>query len=225
MYDDPRSQDLASDDRTTLALAAGLVAALLGGAAWAVLVTVTHYEIGWLAWAIGGAVGWAMTRATPRRSRGLAITAAALALVGLAAGKAFVTAASAGPIANEIVQSEEMMEGALAWRLYDQRTLEPATLAAVDAIQAAGDTLTDALWADMRSQSAARLAAMSPEERQDLADRVAGDYVRQVGLVGGIRDQLSLFDALWIFLALGTAFRMLDAPAREPATVLAGAPE
>ena len=44
------------DDRTPLALAAGLVAALVGGLVWAGIVLFTNYEIGWVAWGIGGLV-------------------------------------------------------------------------------------------------------------------------------------------------------------------------
>jgi hypothetical protein len=45
------------DDHTTLALAAGIVAALVAGGLWALLVQLTGYEIGYAAWGVGLLVG------------------------------------------------------------------------------------------------------------------------------------------------------------------------
>lgn len=206
----------ASDDRNLLALAAGLVAALLGAGIWAGMVMVTDYEVGWVAWAIGGLVGLAMGRVTQLRSRQLAVAAAVFALVGLLAGKAFVVAGSAGAIADELRANTEYLQGPMAWQMFENEELDAVAMDGVRATHAAGDTLSDALWADMLAQSAIRLESMSEEARSAFAGEVASGYVQQLGLVDGVMAQLSGFDLLWLFLALGTAFRMMDAPAREP---------
>jgi hypothetical protein len=213
----------APDDRTPLALAAGLVAALLGAAGWAAVVLIADLEVGWVAWAIGGLVGLAMGQATRQRSRSLALTAAALALVGLVAGKALVVAGSAGAVADELMDTPEYLQGAMAWQLYEAGELEPGTLEAIRSTEAAGDTISDELWADMVAQAAVRMDGMDEDERRALADEVAGNFVQQLGVVDGVISQLSAFDLLWMFLALGTAFRMMDATEEEPAPVLAGA--
>jgi hypothetical protein len=204
------------DDRLPLALAAGLVAALLGGVGWAAIVLFTSYEIGWAAWAIGGLVGFAMTRATPARSKKLAVAAATLALVGLLAGKAFVALGSAGVIADELTATPEYLAGGVAWQMYDAGELAPATMQALEFAEDAGDTLSDALWEDMLAQASARIASMSDEERQAVADEIASNYVAQMGLVEGVVTQLSGFDLLWIVLALGTAFQMMNAQELKP---------
>ena len=207
------------DDRTTLAIAAGLVAALLGAAGWAATVILLDYEIGWVAWAIGGLVGLAMTKATANRSRQLAVVAAGLALVGLLAGKVLVAAGSAGPIAEELAGTPEYLASAVAWDMYGAEELAPATMEAVRNTEASGDTLSDAVWAEMLEQGTARVASMSEAERRAVADGVAAAYVRDLGIVGGVRAQLSAFDLLWLLLALGTAFRMMDAAEPVPAPV------
>jgi hypothetical protein len=66
----------------------------------------------------------------------------------------------------------------------------------------------------MRGQASARVAALSPQERHDTAQRAADETLRGFGLLGGITAQLTFLDLLWLFLAVGTAYRML-APARE----------
>ncbi len=207
------------DDRTPLALAAGVVAALAGGVAWAAMVLLTDYEIGFVAWGIGALVGWAMARVTVNRSRSLALAAAALALVGLIAGKGLVTAGSQGAIADELTADEQFLAGAVAWQMYDAGQLEPGTMEAIRATEEAGDTLSDALWADMTAQADTRVDALSDADRRALAEEAAAGFISQLGLVDGIRAQLSGFDLLWMLLALGTAFQMMDARKGVPEPV------
>lgn len=211
----PFGQD---DGNTPLALAAGLVAGLVAGGLWALLVRVTNYEIGYAAWGVGLLVGFAMTRVTQQRTAQLAYAAAAFAVVGLLAGKAFIFAGSAGAIAREIAQDDDVLASYVAWDMYDNRELDAAALSELDATRAAGDTLSDAVWESMRAQAAARLAGMTAERKQEMSRGLADAAIHQVGLVDGIRGQLSLFDLLWVFLAVGTAYRMM-APAKraEPA--------
>ena len=208
----------ATDDRAPLALAAGLVVALIAGGVWALLVRFTGYEIGYVAWGIGFMVGIAMTRVTSQRSQQLAYAAAGLALVGLVAGKVFIVLGSAGPMAKEFADNDEMLKAGLAWQMYEERQLDAATLEELDRTEAAGDTLSDAVWASMTGQAGTRLAAMTPEERQAAATSLARGVLQQSGVVGGIKAQLSLFDLLWVFLAVGTAYRMLapTGPVTEP---------
>lgn len=157
------------DGRLPLALAAGLVAALVAGAAWAGLAFLTNREIGYVAWGVGLLVGFAMSRVTVRRTQTLAMAAAFLALVGLAAGKVFIYAFSTDTVAEQFESDDLLLSGALAWQLYEARELAPETLARVDAVQAAGDTLPDVVWEQMRSEAGEQLRQLSDEERHELA--------------------------------------------------------
>ncbi len=211
------SRPLDDDGRTPLALAAGLAAALVAGGIWAALVFVTNMEIGFVAWGVGLLVGLAMSRVTAERSQQLAYIAAALAILGLAAGKVFIVAGSSGMVARELEENEEMLRGAVAWQMYEERTLEAQTLEQVDAVQAAGDTLSDALWGEMLAQAGGRIAQMSPDEKHEVALVVADGALQGVGMLGGVLAQLSLYDLLWLFLAVGTAYRMLAPGKEQPA--------
>jgi hypothetical protein len=213
-----RDDDLA-DARLPQAVAVGLLAALVGGAAWAIIVRVTNFEVGYVAWAVGLLVGAAMSRVTAHRTKTLGATAAGLALLGLLFGKAFIFASSAGPIAKGMLANAETMEGTVAWQMYEARELEPATLDSVDARLAARDTISDALWAHMREQSAARLQAMNGEQKEAVARNAANRSLRQMGMINGVMAQFSAFDLLWVFLAVGTAHRMMTHAKPEPAAV------
>lgn len=128
----------------------------------------------------------------------------------------FVVAGSTGAIAEQLLESPEYLHGAMAWQMFADGELDAIVMDGVSAAQEAGDTLSDALWADMLGQAGARLGSMDHDDRQAFARATASTFVEDLGLVNGVIAQLSGFDLLWLFLALGTAFRMMDAPTREP---------
>jgi hypothetical protein len=67
---------------------AGLGAAVAGAVAWTIVVVVTDFELGIVAWAIGFAVGWAVALAAMgRRGTTLQVVAVVAALLGIALGK------------------------------------------------------------------------------------------------------------------------------------------
>lgn len=65
---------------------AGIGVAVLGAVAWALLVFLTHYEVGIAAVVIGLAVGWAVHRVGRVASIGMAIGAAVIAAFGILLG-------------------------------------------------------------------------------------------------------------------------------------------
>jgi hypothetical protein len=71
-----------------LPVAAGLVAAIIGGIAWGVIVKMSDYEVGIVAWGIGFIVGTAVVLAT-RGAKGprLQVIAVVCALLGILLGK------------------------------------------------------------------------------------------------------------------------------------------
>lgn len=217
----PRDEAMLDDGRTPLALAAGLIAALVAGGIWAGLVFVTNMEIGYVAWGVGLLVGLAMSQLTVQRSQQLAVAAAGFAVLGLIAGKAFIFAGSAGVIAKDLEKNEESMSATVAWQMYENRELDAGTLSAVDAV-ADGAQVPDEVWAAMQTQAAARLATMSSEEKHAAAVSASKQITANMGMIGGIRAQLSLFDLLWLFLAVGTAFRIMAPSKEEPVLEPAG---
>lgn len=196
---------------TPLVLAAGLMAALVGGGIWAGIAVWFNLEIGWAAWGIGLLVGLAMSLMTERRGRRLALAAASLAVLGLFLGKAFAFSGSTGAITEEFRDNPEYMAGLVAWQMYEDGSLSPRTMEGLEATQMAGDTLSDALWATMVQEATTHMATLAPAELEALAASTAGNTVQSMGMLGGVLVQLSLWDALWLFLAVGTAYSIMNA--------------
>jgi len=151
-----------------------------------------------------------MSRVTVQRTRGLAVAAAGFAVLGLLVGRVLLFLGSAGPVAKQLEADQEAMTNAVTWQMYLARELEPPTLEAVDALRESGDTLSDALWADMREQGGARLAAMTDEQKHDTALSMAKRFMHSAGVIGGVRAQLGAYDLLWLLLAVASAFRLMS---------------
>ena len=85
---DPTSPLTESSSSLLPALAAGLVAAIVGGIIWSLIVKVSDYEVGIVAWGIGFVAGTAVVLAT-RGAKGPRLQAIAVvsALVGILLGK------------------------------------------------------------------------------------------------------------------------------------------
>lgn len=71
-------------------LLGGLIGAIVGGAVWAGIVVTTEYELGIVAWGIGGLCGWAVVKfAGGRKGIPLQVTAVATSVLGIVLGKYF----------------------------------------------------------------------------------------------------------------------------------------
>jgi hypothetical protein len=197
------------DDRRGLAIAGGLVAAVLGGLIWAGVVLYWNLEVGWVAWGVGILVGAAMAGITLERSRSLGVWAAGIAVVGLLVGKFLITVGSTGALADDLFDDGQYLRGAVAWDMYMAEELSPGIQDELRETLAAGDTLSDELWERMLAEAEPKYASMSEGERRALARSEAGRLIGQLGWVEGILIQLGPWDLLWFGLAVVTAFQMV----------------
>lgn len=74
-----------------MGLAAGLIAAFIGGAIWAAVTVATKYQIGWMAIGVGAFVGYAVKVFGKGISNSFGITGATCALLGCAFGNLLST--------------------------------------------------------------------------------------------------------------------------------------
>ena len=85
---DPPSPVTEPSSSLLPAVAAGLVAAIVGGIAWGLIVKISDYEVGIVAWGIGFIVGTAIVLATRgAKGRPLQVIAVVSALLGILLGK------------------------------------------------------------------------------------------------------------------------------------------
>jgi hypothetical protein len=232
MFD--RSSDTApryeteTDEPLGIAIAAGVLAAVFGGIIWTLIIALTGYEVGYVAWAIGALVGFGMSRVTPRRDSVAAGIAAALALVGLILAKALIgLLVLPGQSADHIATDENLMWEASYVDLEQSRGFPPAIQAEYDAL-APDDTLSDALWERMVDASTVHLNSLSETERLAIARQYSDIMYGDLGLVGTVTAQLSGYDLLWIVLAVSSAWGIMkhreedEAPAEESASAEGG---
>lgn len=203
--------ELQGDQGFTAAIIAGIGAAVIGGAIWAIISTTTGYEVGYVAWALGGLVGFAMSRSTTRRDAVAGGTAAALAISGLLVARILIGQfALGGDVYEQVLADEESMTQAVLLDMQINEEFPQQVQAKYDAVPQ-GDSLSDALWEEMLVAAAARLETMDEEQRAQLASQFTGVAVGSLAMTDKVLAQLGMFDLLWAFLAVSTAWGMMKA--------------
>ena len=84
-------EHIRSEQNLSLALFAGIGAALIGASAWAMVTVVTSFQIGWMAMGVGFLVGWAVRRFGQGIDKTFGMIGAAMALIGCLAGNLLST--------------------------------------------------------------------------------------------------------------------------------------
>jgi len=198
-----------NDDSLLRPVLAGASAGLAGGVIWAVIVAVSNYEIGWIAWGIGWAIAWAMGRVTQQRSIELAGVAAALALMSLLLGKVLIQQFVTGPeVESSLMDPEDRHTRASAWRLDETKGWPASIQGRLDAMSES-DTLTDALWEEMRAAADSHSGRLSEEDRSRLISEYRTAMMASFGPWKQLRASFSLWDILWAGLAVSTAWKMM----------------
>lgn len=184
---------------------AGLLAALAGAAIWAAVTALTNTEFGLIAWGIGGLVGVVMAKVTPERSVKLGVTAAVLAALGLAIGKvATVRITTPGP--EMVLEDDGLLAAAFTQDMQRNKRYSPEVTRQLAAMSA-DDTVPDALFGRMMDEVQLRMANASAEEKAVVAAGFTDGILANLSMAD--RLGLSLFDLLWLFLAIGTAFKLM----------------
>lgn len=210
---------IAREDSTLLPILVGAGVGLLGGIAWAAIVALTDYELGYVAWGIGALIGYAMARSTPQRSTELALIAAVIAITSLLVGKVLIQHFVTGPAFRQTLRdSPEAVGAAAAWGLREEHAFPPPLQARLDSLSET-DTLPDALWEEMVAAGHEHARTLPDTERTQLAEYYAATIGASVGPWQQLRWGFSLWDLLWFGLAISTAWRLLKP---QPATVPAG---
>jgi hypothetical protein len=195
-------------DRAKAALMVGLVAAVAGGVIWALIVVSTGYEVGWVAWGVGGLVGGVMAWAAPVRSRALGVRAGVLAAAGLIIGKWLIVEIGApSQLQSEIMADSSLLAQAVFIDMIAHEELPPEVLEGFEAVDE-DEVLPDSLVSRIHEAVAERSAGMSYQEKDSIAAFYAHVAIADLGFVERILATMSAWDLLWFFLAIGTAWKL-----------------
>ena len=194
------------------AMIVGGVAALIGGLVWAGVAAGLNMEIGYVAWGIGGLTGLAVISCTEERSARVACAAAGFAVMGILIGKCLSIAwvmPSAEKIATEVAGNDIL----IAAVILDQMVAKGETDADVRAYWQSDDddapsAAVDKKVSKLLAEALERAAKMSPAEKEALGRWAAKKAIAETSYLDNLETQLSPWDALWLFLAVGTAWKM-----------------
>lgn len=195
----------------------GGTAGLLGATIWAAIVHYTNYEVGYVAWGIGAAVGYGVRKmAGEEGGAAPGVVAALIAVVALVAGKYAVAAMSvhgAIPDAAKVVTAESM-HVTLATEICIERDRKGEKLKfppGMDLVKAEKQAdFPPEVW----KEATETWNKLPPDQQQQrLAERrtMFNDQIQE--MEGEIRQKafeqsFGMFDLLWLFLAVGSAFKI-----------------
>lgn len=199
-------------------LLGGLVGGLVGAAVWGAVAYFTGYEIGWIAWGIGVVVGFGVRLCSGGESgAGLGALAAILALASIAGGKyvaGYLTVQSIVKGMQKIEVTDEQAQEYIVAQLVKEYAGEGKALKWPAGKDAESAETIDDYPADVVKDMKSRWAAMTPDEQSVYREQIKASFLAQVnsataGIAGsGMLESFTLMDALWAFLALGSAFKI-----------------
>ncbi len=198
-------------------IVAGGIGGLIGAAIWAAIGYFANFEIGWIAWGIGFLVGIGVRMgAGSTTGPMLGVGAVVIAIASIGAGKfavawlavdAYIAEGGVG-VDQEVVIS--YIADAVAME-FDEAGTEVAWPSGVNPNEAA---IEPDYPVDIWSEAEARWAAMDEQEQTagwDMAQsnlNAAMSEFRSDATMDAFIYSFGLFDLLWVFLAVGTAFKV-----------------
>lgn len=158
------------------AVLGGLLGGVLGAALWALIALVTSYEIGWIAWAVGGLVGYGVAlgnRGAPHSPVASGVLAAAITLLAIPAGKYALVELSVPSDAElvsilmENTRNDEFVISYVADDVVDELEASGETVDWPPGVDPAVASTREEYPPDVWTEAEARWASMSEGERED----------------------------------------------------------
>ncbi|MBL8751250.1 MAG: hypothetical protein JNK78_18985 [Planctomycetes bacterium] len=207
-----RTADLLPPPPMTRALAFAGVAAAIGAAAWGLLAFYAHSEFGILAWGIGVLVGAAVVRSGGHGTL-LAVTAGALALLSIVAGKQMAFRLALDQNLTKIVG--KLGEDQLAERKQDAKDWvalgpSPTTDQVREFVRAHGYRDVDATTFGKDEGARLRAFAEKPLSLDDWRDQIRSSAAADASFLEFLKDDAHPLDFVFALLGIATAFGMVQ---------------
>lgn len=195
----------------------GGVAGIVGAAIWAAIVHYTNYEVGYVAWGVGAAVGYGV-RKMAGQEEGVApgVVAAVIAVLALVARKYAVAMAAVQGNMPDVAQfvTPQSMVVSNAEQICLERSLKGQKLQFPPGKNAENAEKQSDFPADVWKEADERWSKLDPAAQQQQLEAKRTLINQQMqALKGGLQDKLfekslGLFDILWLVLAVGSAFKI-----------------
>lgn len=198
------------------AMVVGLIAAILGALAWAGIAFGAKLEIGYLAWGIGGLVGFAVAWGSRKGGAAPALLAVVLTVLSIAGGKYLAAQWSVNQAFGEMdlsvdeEWSEEYKISLLADDILEQRAVQGVAVPEVEE-----ERLTEQDYpADVWAEALARWQAMDEATRQKFESerKAAGlgllQQMKQQVVQQAFVGNLGPVDIIFLLLGVATAWQI-----------------
>jgi hypothetical protein len=202
---------------------APVVVALLGALLWKFIAVTFNYELGLIAWLVGGAIGFSAAVAGAK-GQSAAVACAVLALLAILGGK-YMAASSFISEATASVAAGGEFEGMNLRTVYDELRVDAARFseAVTDerslreflverGYSEAGDapSVTDEEIQSFKEFVQPRLETMlsNPQSYEEWKNDTLASDLEDISVVGVIIEDLGVIDFLFLFLGVGTAYRL-----------------
>ncbi len=191
-----------------LALGVGAAAALLTGLLWAGIAIGINMEIGWVAIGVGAVTGFAAVMFTEERSVRLGMAAAALAILGLLVGKLVTANYFYNKEFKAIAEDAEALDEYVFWGLVYNGGATGELAEWLKSNNPDDVEIPEKLRNELMMEVKKKISAMSQEEKRGATDAMVESYLGSVGYASRVISFMSLWDILWFFLAVGTAWKI-----------------
>jgi hypothetical protein len=195
---------------------AGLIAAILGALAWAAIVYAARLEIGYLAWGIGGLVGFAVAWGTRGGGAAAAVLAVLLTVVSIAGGKYLAAQWIVNKDIDQLIQdqptewSEEYTISFMADEVLEARALAGQPAVGDDFSGEAESDYPADVWAEARK----RWDAMDQAGRDGYAQGRRDEFdsnlseIRREAAMAAFTADLGVIDIVFFVLGVATAWQI-----------------
>lgn len=206
-----------------MAIVGAIGAGVLGAAVWAGIALATDYEIGWIAWGIGAAIGAAWIKFGGHGGTG-PVLCAVIAVASIAGGKYFAFHTGVANEVDKILDSEMML------MQFEHAKSVGADYEAAETAEAKEIIAREWCVVEGQTPDAVSAAQLKEFEEFDLplllavhrGEKGLEEYkaeLREEILANvDFSEALSAFDLLWIALGVMTAWRLASAGAQPPAS-------
>ena len=215
-----KSSDPSESSIVLKAVIFSVLLASIGSFAWALLAKYTGYEIGYLAWGIGGLAGAGVLMSGAEKCRKLGVIAAVVAVCAIIGGKALVFSWVYDDV-NVNININDQSDAELLELLEDEDVLAFVGIMAImspefqDKIDQGIDT--DAEWDQLEFDAQQEVLTWDDQQKIDHT-RNAADKLAEIFSIGsksefmgeGVMASLGFMDIIFFGLAIATAYKLGD---------------